>query len=420
MENTENKTTTDNNFSLSHPTIPIDTHTNPYLDLILKEVIYTIEIHKELESNKYDTAKRMFNSIFKADSKKYTKKKLRKIGLFMGCLVDLIVNKPEIIGYIVGEMCKNKITENKENNGLYDVWVHLRFALKQSIRPYVKLFDPQSTQVTFLTESCYELSKKSIYDLENVITKFILGKEEERGMGKEYTLNDLRPTYTDGIREFLGIYIYPLDGILNEIVKEYWIYKLLKINEKTNILEVTPEIAKFTEEFLQFCKNFYKKINKEFEDFECKGVSEKNNIVPFIYYYLSMKIIHLLSYMIEKIYFSLFDFCHFKNWDTFAKFFVYPLYEIFDNFCEKLIIDENNNKFKLYKYFSNCNNEILIGSIGRCAELSHSPVYSRSDRIYTFGLKEKEDGEWVYVKNKLLVENKNILEKWIDYFKKFQ
>jgi len=417
LNNAEKKTTSsaaDSNFP-THATILPITHTNPYLDLILKEVMYVVRRHKEIESNKHNIVIRRFNSVlFGNHDNEYAKKELHKTLVFMKCLTDLIANKPEIIGYMVGEMCESKIMESSEDSILYSNWKWLlSSALGWSIQPFVKLFDPQSTQITFLTESCYELSKKSIYDLKNVITKFILGKE------KKYTLNDLHLIYIDGIEEFLGIYSYPLEDILTKIFKEYWTYKLPKlINGKTNILKVTPEISKFTEKVLQFYKNFYKKINKEFENFERKGVNEKNNIVPFIYYYLCMTIIKSLISTIKVIYNTLFGNDKFTNWHTFAKFFIYPFYEIYDDFCKKLIIDKNNNKFKLYKYFSNCNNKRLINSIWSYGELSCSSIYFNCNYMYVPVL-EKQDQEWVYIKNKLL-QNRNIIEEWVDHFKKFQ
>jgi len=421
LENAEKKTTTDNN-SLPYPPLhtptPSVTHTNPYLDLILKEVIYVVRRHEEIESNKHNIIITRFNSVlFGNHNSKYIKKELHRIWLFMRCLIDLIVNKPEIIGYIVNEMCRNKIIESKENNRPFNTWRRYSLiALERSIRPCVKLFDPQSTQITFFMEPYYELSEKSIYDLENVITKFILDdKEEER----EYTLNDLHPIYIDGIVEFLGIYSYPLENVLANIVKEYWTYKLPKlISGKTNILKVTPEIAKFTKEVFQFYKTFYKKINEEFENFECKGVSEKNNIVPFIYYYLCTAIMRALNYIITEVYVKLFYHGWFTNWGTFAKFFIYPIYKISNNFCKKLVIDDNNNKFKLYKYFSNCNNEGLIELVRHLAEVSFGLIYHKHEYMYA-PFPEKEDEELIYIRNKFS-ENENILEKWINYFKKFQ
>ena len=416
MKSDEKETTTNNNFSHSHTTIPTVAHTNPYLDLILMEVIRIIKRHKEIESNEHSIIIRRFNSVlFGNPSSEYVKKELYRIWLFIRCLIDLIVNKTEIIGCMVNEMCENEIMESKENDSLCNAWVDsLSFALEQPLQLCVKLFNPQSTQITFLTESCYELRKKSIYDLKNIITKFILGEK------KKYTLSDVHPLYIDGIEEFLEIYTYPLQDTLVNIVKEYWTCKLPKlINEETNTLKVTPEISKFTEEVLQFHINFYKKINEEFENFECKGVNEKNNIIPFIYYYLSTAIIKSLSYIIIDIYVKLFYRGQFTNWHTFAKFFIYPLYEIYDNFCEKLIIDENNNKFKLYKYFSNCNNERLITLIRYWVEINCSLIYHHTYHYINVPLLEKQDQEWVYIKNKLL-QNKEILEEWIDYFKKFQ
>ena len=421
MKSDEKETTTDNNFLPSHITIPAVTHTNPYLHLILKEVIYYLEERiGKLESNKCEIITRMFNSVFfRTHDNEYMKKELHRIWLFIGCLTDLIVNKPEIIGYIIGETCKNKVMENKENDKLCSTYIYPLFALEELLKCYVKLFNPQSVQITFLTESCYELSKKSIYDLENVITKFVLDKNE---VEKEYTLNNLYPVYIDGIKKFLEGYAYLLEDVLAKTVINYWTHKLPKlINKKTSTLKVTPEIEKFTKEVFQFYKNFYMKINKEFEDFECKNVSEKNNIVPLIYYYFSMKIIKSLSIMINYTYRLLFydGYDSFTNWDTFAKFFIYPAYEIHDSFCKKLIIDDNDNKFKLYKYFSNCNNKRLLEFIIILGQSNYRSIYSEYEDKYLLGSKEKEDHEWVYVKNKLL-ENKNIIEKWIDYFKKFQ
>ena len=414
MKSDEKETTTDNNFSPSHPTILTDTHTNPYLDLILKEVIYVIKTHKEIESKKKNIITKMLNSVIYGNrGYEYMNKELHRIWLFMRCLMDLVVNKPEIIGYIINEMCEDKI---KENNKLSSAWrAYSMLALLWSLQPCVKLFNPQSVQITFLTEPCYELRKKSIYNLENVITKFVLNKEEK------YTLNDLHPVHIDGIGEFLEIYTYPLQHVLMDIVEKYWTYKLPKlINEKTNILKVTPEIAKFTKKVLQFYKNFYKKINKEFENFERNNVSEKNNIVPFIYYYLSMTIIKSLSWMIIHIYTTLFgNGGEFRNWHTFAKFFIYPLYKIYDNFCKKLIINNKDNKFKLYKYFSNCNNKRLMELIWYCGKIGYGIIYHSIYGYINVPVLEKQDQEWVYIKNKLL-QNRNIIEEWIDHFKKFQ
>lgn len=363
LKSNEDKTI-DNNFTPLHTTILPVTRTNPYLDLILKEVIYVIKTHKEIESKKKNIITKMLNSVIYGNHDyEYMNKELHRIWLFMRCLMDLIVNKSEIIGYMINEICEDKI---KENSRLSNAWrSYSLLALLWSLQPCVKLFNPQSVQVTFLTEPCYELRKKSIYDLENIITKFVLNKEEK------YTLNDLHPVYIDGIGEFLEIYTYPLQHVLVDIVEKYWTYKLPKlINQKTDILKVTPEIAKFTKKVLQFYKNFYKKINKEFENFERNNISEKNNIVPFIYYYLSTTIIKSLSWMIIHIYTQLFGNCgEFRNWHTFAKFFIYPLYKVYDNFCKKLIIDNNDNKFKLYKYFSNRKNKRIIELIWYCGEI---------------------------------------------------
>ena len=418
MKSDENKTI-DNTFPslLHHTTTSIDTCASPYLDLILKEVIYTLERNKELQfSDKRDSAIRMLNSIFRPYGTERTQKEFHKIWLFIRCLTDLVVNKPEIIGYMLGEICKNKIIENKESDKLSSILIELPFNLSWSIRPYVELFDPESTQVSFFIKPCYELSGKSIYDLENVITKFVLNREEK----EERTLNNLHPIYIEGIKEFLEIYTYPLQNVLAEMTIEYWIYRLPElIDEKTSILEITPGISEFTNEALLIHKDFYMNINEEFENFACKNMNEKNNIIPYIYYWLSIKIIRSLTYIIDDIYDILFNNDRFINWYTFAKFFIYPLYEILDNFSEKLIIDDNDNKFKLYKYFSNCNNKRLIKSILYCMELCYDLVYYELDYGYMFIPKRYEDEEWIDMKNKFL-QNKNILEKWIDYFKKFQ
>ena len=417
LKSNENKTI-DNTFPPLSPytTTPAITHTNPYLNLILKGVIYALERNKELQLNKRGSTMKIFNSVVfgTSNDEKCPKKELHRIWLFTRCLMDLVVNKPEIIGYILGEICKNKIIENKENDKLYNIWSELLFTLNWSLRPYVESFDPVSTQVAFLIEPCYELSKNSIYDLKNIITKFVLNKEE----GREYTLNDLYPICIDIIVEFLEIYAYPLRDILADMIIEYWIYKLPKLMiEKTNILEVRPEILELTGKALHIHKDFYMNINEEFENFECNNVNEKNNIIPFIYYWLSARIIRSLIYMINSIYDELFDDDRFTNWYRFARFFIYPLYEISDNFCKKLIIDDNDNRFKLYKYFSNCNNKRLIELVRYCVELYYDLAYYNLD--YMFIPKRYEDKKWVDMRNKFL-ENKNILEKWIDYFKKIQ
>ena len=418
LKSNENKTI-DNTFPplLHHTTTPTDTCTDTYLDLILKEVIYTLERNKELQfSGKRDSAIRMLNSIFRPYGTERTQKEFHKIWLFTRCLTDLLVNKPEIIGYMLGEICKNKIIENKESDKLSSILIELPFNLSWSIRPYVELFDPESTQVSFFIKPCYELSEKSIYDLENVITKFVLNRKEK----EERTLNDLHPIYIEGIKEFLEIYTYPLQNVLAEMTIEYWIYRLPElIDEKTSIFKITPGISEFTNEALLIHKDFYMNINEEFENFEYKNVNEKNNIIPFIYYWLSVKIIHSLIYIIDDIYDILFNDDRFTNWYKFAKFFIYPVHEILDDFSKKLIIDDNNNKFKLYKYFSNCNNKRLIESIWDYMELCYNLVYYELDCKYMFIPKRYEDEEWIDMKNKFL-ENKNILEKWIDYFKELQ
>ena len=414
MKRNENETI-DNNFHLLHTTTLPVTRINSCFNLILEEVIRIIRRYEEIEFDKYANIMKIPESVLSGNhNDEYIKKELHKIWLFMRCLMDLVVNKPEIIGYMLGEICKNTIKLNKDLGGLCNHWISpLLSALRGSLRPSTQLFNPQSVQITFLTEPCYELGKKSIYDLKNIITKFILDNE------KKYTLNDLNPIYIDGIRDFLGIYIYPLSSILNDIVEEYWVNKLPKlINKKTSTLEVTPEILEFTEKVLQFCKNFYMKINKEFEEFECKGASEKNNIIPLIYYYLSTKIIGSLADTINGIYTRLFDIGGFTNPNTFAKFFIYPFYEIYDDFCKKLIINNKDNKFKLYKYFSNCNNKRLSDLVWDKGIANYISIYDKPSYICEF-VPEKYDIEWISVKNKLSVKNKKILEKWVDYFQKF-
>ena len=414
MKNNENKTI-DNNLPFPHTATLSVTRINSCFNLILKELIRIIKRYKEIEFDEYSNMMKIPESVLSGNyNDEYIKKELHRIWLFTRCLMDLVVNKPEIIGYMLGEICKNTIKLNKELGGLCNPWMSpLLSALNESLQPGTQLFNPQSVQITFLTEPCYELGKKSIYDLKNTITKFILGNE------KKYTLNSLNPIYIDGIVKFLGIYIYPLSGILNEMVKEYWVSKLPKlINKKINTLEVTPEILEFTEKVLQFCKNFYMKMNKEFENFECKDVSKKNNIIPFIYYYLSTKIIGSLADTINGIYIELFDSGRFTNSNTFTKFFIYPFYEIYDDFCKKLIINNKDNKFKLYKYFSNCNNKRLLDLVWDRGLTNYISVYDKPSYICEF-VPEKYDIEWIFVKNKLSVKNKKILEKWINYFQKF-
>ena len=415
LKNNENKTI-DNNFSLPPPriTTPAITHTNPYLNLILKEVIYIVKISKELECNKYKYLVRKFKStLFNIYDRKYRKKCIHKTRLFVRCLIDLIVNKPEVISYMVGEMCENKIMEDEVDNRLDIVWIRLLYTLSSDLRFYIKLFNPQSIQISFITEPCYELGKKSIYDLKNIITKFISNKEED-------TLNKLYPIQIDGIEKFLESYTYPLEGILTEIVKNYWIHKLPKliINREASTLKVTPKIWRFTKKVLQFHKNFYMKINKEFEEFECKNMDEENNIVPFIYYFLSVRTIESLVYMLETIYAMVF--VRFTNWYKFAKFFVYPFYEIYDDFCKKLIINKKDNKLKLYKYFSYCDNERLIESIWYWGEKIKSNSINYKFNYMNVPSLEDEDKKWVYVKNKLLEENLSTVYEWIEYFKDLQ
>jgi hypothetical protein len=411
--------TIDNNFSLlpSHTTTLSTEHANPYLDLILKEIMYFMERNEKSYYRHCEHLMKMFGSMIKRTrNNECVKKELHRIWLFIRCLIDLIVNKPEIIGYTIGEKCDRKVMENKACTGIFDIWRDVLHHLVQcSLQPYVELFDPQSTQVTFITESCYDLSKNSIYDLENIITKFILDN------GK-YTLNNSYTSHIYGIEKFLEIYTYPLTYTLTDMVIGYWIHKLPKlINGKTRTLKVTPEISKFTEEVLRFHKDFYEKINKEFENFDYNMINEKNNIIPFIYYHLSTIIIHSLIFMISRIYDTLFKWKdRFTNWDEFVKFFIRPLYEIYDNFCEKLIIDNDDNKLNLYKCFSNCTNLGLRESIRYWGQATFDAVYREFDYIYMYvSILEEKDEEWVSIKNKIL-QNEHILEKWIDYFKKFR
>ena len=414
MKSNENKAI-DNDSLLSSTTILPVTHTNPCLDLILKTLVHAIKTSKELKCNKYKYSGRISKSVLlKTYDNEYIKKEPHKIWLFVGCLIDLIVNKPEIIGYIIGEMCENKIMEDKVNDRLDITWVDLPYTSSSYLRFYTKSFNPQSIQINFLAETCYELSKRSIYDLKNIITKFVLNKE------KEDTLNKSYPIQIDGIEKFLDIYTYPLEGVLAEIVKNYWIHKLpeLIINREASTLKVTPKIWRFTKKVLQFYKNFYMKINKEFEEFECKNMNEKNNIIPFIYYFLSVKTIESLVYMLETIYAMVFS--RFTNWYKFAKFFVYPFYEIYDDFCKKLIISKKDNKLKLYKYFSCCDNERLIETIWDWGQKTKSNSFHYKFNYMNVPSLENKDKKWVYVKNKLLEENPSIVDKWINYFKNLQ
>ena len=122
--------------------------------------------------------------------------------------------------------------------------------------------------------------------------------------------------------------------------------------------------------------------------------------------------------MLETIYAMVFS--RFTNWYKFAKFFVYPFYEIYDDFCKKLIISKKDNKLKLYKYFSCCDNERLIETIWDWGQKTKSNSFHYKFNYMNVPSLENKDKKWVYVKNKLLEENPSIVDKWINYFKNLQ